>query len=177
MDCTTAVLWPVDYARDTLESVAGYDLSGVRTAVCGSRSLAADAIAARVIADREPLFAAPEPPDTVVAARHKVVSAQNGGGWLMLPLVVGGESIGMIELLAGQRERHYTTAEGVWRRGSARRSLRRSPDSGPSPSIVLPPPRPAATAVSQTGPVGHVRPASRTGPARRVAPASRARLR
>ena len=62
MDCTTAVLSLVDYARDTLESVAGYDLSGVRTAVCGSRSLAADAIAARVVANREALFAAPEAP-------------------------------------------------------------------------------------------------------------------
>ena len=117
MDCTTAVLSLVDYARDTLESVAGYDLSGVRTAVCGSRSLAADAIAARVVANREALFAAPEAPDAAVAARPDAANAQNGGGWLMLPLVVGGESIGMIELLAGQRERRYTTAELVLAQG------------------------------------------------------------
>ena len=37
MDCTTAVLSLVDFARDTLESVAGFDVSGVRTAVRGSR--------------------------------------------------------------------------------------------------------------------------------------------
>src|SRR5664280_1474948 len=61
MDCTTAVLSLVGFGRDTLESVAGYDVSGVRTTVCGSRSLASDATAARVIANREPLFAAPEP--------------------------------------------------------------------------------------------------------------------
>ena len=143
MDCTTAVLSLVDYARDTLESVAGYDLSGVRTAVCGSRSLAADAIAARVIANREPLFAAPEPPDTAVAARHDVASAQNGGGWLTLPLVVGGESIGMIELLAGQRERRYTTAELVLAQGvcasiahavaESQAFAKYRPPAGPSP--------------------------------------------
>ena len=117
MDCTTAVLSLVDFGRDTLESVAGYDVSGVRTTVCGSRSLASDVTAARVIANREPLFAAPQPLNPVAAARREGAAAQADGGWLTLPLVVGGESIGMIELLAGQRERRYTTAELVLAQG------------------------------------------------------------
>ncbi len=61
MDCTTAVLSLVDARHDTLESVAGYDVSGVRTTVRGSRDLAADPTAARVIGNREPLFATPDP--------------------------------------------------------------------------------------------------------------------
>ena len=116
MDCTTAVLSLVDYRHDTLESVAGYDLSGVRTAVRGSRTLASDPTAARVIGNREPLFATPDPgppgPD-----RPGGPAAQTEGGWLALPLVLRGESIGMIELLSGHRERRYTTAELVLAQG------------------------------------------------------------
>ena len=116
MDCTTAVLSLVDYRHDTLESVAGYDLSGVRTAVRGSRALASDPTAARVIGNREPLFATPDPgppgPD-----RPGGPAAQTEGGWLALPLVLRGESIGMIELLAGHRERRYSTAELVLAQG------------------------------------------------------------
>jgi diguanylate cyclase (GGDEF)-like protein len=113
MDCTTAVLSLVDFGRDTLESVVGYDVSGVRTAVRGSRTLAVDAVAARVIGNREPLFAAPDPDPT----QSPGPAAPFEGGWLALPLVLHGESVGMIELLAGHRERRYTTAELVLAQG------------------------------------------------------------
>ena len=113
MDCTTAVLSLVDFGRDTLESVVGYDVSGVRTAVRGSRALAVDAVAARVIGNREPLFAAPDPD----SAQAPGPAAPFEGGWLALPLVLSGESVGMIELLAGHRERRYTTAELVLAQG------------------------------------------------------------
>jgi len=113
MDCTTAVLSLVDFGRDTLESVIGFDVSGVRTAVRGSRALAVDAVAARVIGNREPLFAAPDP-DPV---RSPGPAAPFEGGWLALPLVLRGESVGMIELLAGHRERRYTAAELVLAQG------------------------------------------------------------
>ncbi len=115
MDCTTAVLSLVDFGHDTLESVAGFDVSGVRTAVRGSRPLADEPLAARVIANREPLFATPDPG----AEQHlrKAPAAPLEGGWLALPLVVHGESVGMIELLAGRRERRYTTAELVLAQG------------------------------------------------------------
>jgi diguanylate cyclase (GGDEF)-like protein len=113
MDCTTAVLSLVDFGRDTLESVVGYDVSGVRTAVRGSRALASDAIAARVIGNREPLFAVPDRGP----ARSAVPAAPIEGGWLALPLVLRGESVGMIELLAGHREGRYTTAELVLAQG------------------------------------------------------------
>ena len=116
MDCTTAVLSLVDFRHDTLESVAGYDLSGVRTAVRGSRALAADATAARVIGKQEPLFATPDP-GPAGPARPDGAAAQVEGGWLALPLVLRGESIGMIELLAGHRERRYSTAELVLAQG------------------------------------------------------------
>jgi len=116
MDCTTAVLSLVDFARDTLESVAGFDVSGVRTAVRGSRSLSADPTAARVIGEREPLFATPDP----IAADSSPAlapAAQIEGGWLALPLLLQGESVGMIELLAGHRERRYTAGELVLAQG------------------------------------------------------------
>ena len=116
MDCTTAVLSLVDPRRDSLESVAGYDVSGVRTTVCGSRSLAGDATAARVIANREPLFVAADPGSTD-PVRGGGPAAQIEGGWLALPLMLHGESLGMIELLAGHRERRYTTAELVLAQG------------------------------------------------------------
>ena len=74
MDCTTAVLSLVDFARDTLESVAGFDVSGVRTAVRGSRSHSFDPTAARVIGEREPLFATPDP-----------VAADSARSWLRPP--------------------------------------------------------------------------------------------
>ena len=83
MDCTTAVLSLVDFGRDTLESVAGYDVSGVRTTVCGSRSLASDATAARVIANREPLFAASEPSNP--AAAGSVIQLFGTGGGQSVP--------------------------------------------------------------------------------------------
>ena len=113
MDCTTAVLSLVDFGRDTLESVVGYDVGGVRTAVRGSRTLAVDAVAARVIGNREPLFVAPDPD----LARSPGPATPFEGGWLALPLVLRGDSIGMIELLAGHRERRYTTAELVLAQG------------------------------------------------------------
>ncbi len=113
MDCTTAVVSLVDFGRDMLEAVVGYDVGGVRTAVRGSRALAVDAVAARVIGNREPLFAAPDPDP----ARSPGPAAPFEGGWLSLPLVLRGESIGMIELLAGHRERRYTTAELVLAQG------------------------------------------------------------
>ena len=116
MDCTTAVLSLIDFRRDTLESVAGFDLSGVRTAVRGSRALASDAVAARVIGKQEPLFATPDP-GSADPARPNGPAAQIEGGWLALPLVLRGESVGMIELLAGHRERRYTTAELVLAQG------------------------------------------------------------
>ena len=116
MDCTTAVLSLVDSRHDTLESVAGYDLSGVRTAVRGSRALAADATAARVIGKQEPLFATPDP-SPADPGRPGGPVAQIEGGWLALPLVLRGESIGMVELLAGHRERRYSTAELVLAQG------------------------------------------------------------
>ncbi|MGD0997895.1 MAG: GAF domain-containing protein, partial [Thermoleophilia bacterium] len=116
MDCTTAVLSLVDFRHDTLESVAGYDVSGVRTAVRGSRALASDPTAARVIGNREPLFATPDP-GPGDPARTGGPAAQIEGGWLALPLVLHGESIGMLELLAGYRERRYTTAELVLAQG------------------------------------------------------------
>jgi diguanylate cyclase (GGDEF)-like protein len=115
MDCTTAVLSLVDFGRDTLESVVGFDVSGVRTAVRGSRRLADEPLAARVIANREPLFATPDP--GAEQGLHKAPAAPLEGGWLALPLVVRGESVGMIELLAGRRERRYTTAELVLAQG------------------------------------------------------------
>jgi len=115
MDCTTAVLSLVDYGRDTLESVAGFDVSGVRTAVRGSRPLAGEPLAARVIANREPLFATPDP--GAEQGLPTAPAAPLEGGWLALPLVVRGESIGVIELLAGRRERRYTTAELVLAQG------------------------------------------------------------
>ncbi len=115
MDCTTAVISLVDFAHDTLESVAGVDVSGVRTAVRGTRPLADEPLAARVVANREPLFAMPDP--GAEQGLHKAPAAPPEGGWLALPLVVRGESVGIIELLAGRRERRYTTAELVLAQG------------------------------------------------------------
>ena len=139
MDCTTAVLSLVDFRHDTLESVAGYDVSGVRTAVRGSRALASDPTAARVIGNREPLFATPDP-GPGDPARTGGPAAQIEGGWLALPLVLRGESIGMLELLAGYRERRYTTAELVLAQGvcavvaQAAADSRRLPSTGRRPS-------------------------------------------
>ena len=116
MGCTTAVLSLVDRRHETLESVAGYDVSGVRTAVRGSRSLAGDATAARVIADQEPLLATADP-GACGPARMAGPAAQIEWGRLALPLVVRGESIGMIELLAGHREWRYSSAELVLAQG------------------------------------------------------------
>ncbi len=129
MDCTTAVLSLVDFARDTLESAAGFDVSGVRTAVRGSRSLSFDPTAARVIGEREPLFATPDPV-AADSAQELAPAAQIDGGWLALPLLLQGESIGMIELLAGHRERRYTAGELVLAQGvcaSIARAVAESP--------------------------------------------------
>ncbi|HUK78085.1 MAG TPA: GAF domain-containing protein, partial [Thermoleophilia bacterium] len=142
MDCTTAVLSLVDFGRDTLESVAGFDVSGVRTAVRGSRSLSADPTAARVIGEREPLFATPDP---IAADSAQVLApaAQIEGGWLALPLLLQGESIGMIELLAGHRERRYTAGELVLAQGVCA-SIARAVAESPAFAKF----RPAATSVS-----------------------------
>ena len=144
MDCTTAVLSLVDFGRDTLESVVGYDVSGVRTAVRGSRALAVDAVAARVIGNREPLFAAPDPDPTQPLGP----AAPFEGGWLALPLVLRGECVGMIELLAGHRERRTRPPSSCWLRACAPSSLKPWPTRRPSPNTCRPRDRRATVAAA-----------------------------
>ncbi len=114
MDCTTAVLSLIDAARDSLVSVAGYDVSGVRTKVGGSRSLSGDAVVSRVVNGHEPLFSAGEPGGDDDGPE---VVGQSETSSLALPLVLHGQSIGMIELLAGRKERTYTSAELILAQG------------------------------------------------------------
>jgi diguanylate cyclase (GGDEF)-like protein len=116
MDCTTAVLSLVDGAHDALVSVAGYDVSGVRTTVQGTRSLSADSVVSRVMTTQEPLFATSDPAasDADVATGPVI---QTEGSWLALPLVLHGQSIGMLELLTGHREHRYSTGELVLAQG------------------------------------------------------------
>ncbi|HMK93640.1 MAG TPA: GAF domain-containing protein, partial [Thermoleophilia bacterium] len=109
MDCTTAVLSLVDASSDQLVSVAGFDLSGVRTAVQGSRALSGDPNLARVVGRHEAFFATPGEPGGGNGAAAPVTNA--AGSWLALPLVLRGECLGVLELLAGFRERRYTAAE------------------------------------------------------------------
>ena len=109
MDCTTAVLSLVDPSSDELVSVAGFDLSGVRTAVQGSRSLSADPNLARVVERHEASFAMPG--ESGGGERPGAPITQAVGGWLALPLVLHGRCVGVLELLAGFKERRYSAAE------------------------------------------------------------------
>ena len=115
MDCTTAILSLVDAPRDRLTTVAGFDVGGVRTKVTGSRSLSADPVVARVVTRREAFFATPgetldEWPDR---CGDEAPVGASAGSWLVLPLVLNGQCVGLLELLAGFRERRYTSAELV----------------------------------------------------------------
>ena len=109
MDCTTAVLSLVDPSSEQLVSVAGFDLGGVRTAVHGSRALSSDPNLARVVGRHEAFFATSAAPGDGQCASAPVTNA--AGSWLALPLVLRGDCIGVLELLAGFRERRYTAAE------------------------------------------------------------------
>ena len=109
MSATTAVISLVDQERGLLVPHAAFDVGGVRTRPEGTRPLVGDTGIERVVGEQVPQFLRPAGERTDAPAASS--PAQMPHGWLALPLVDRGRTVGMLELMAGDGSRRYSTSE------------------------------------------------------------------